>query len=87
MGHRPRHNTTLHKQKPAGRLQTTRRQERERPVFLSTIRSAESAGDVVARALLARCAEELVGRVEFDQFAEIHEGGAVSYTHLTLPTN
>src|SRR6185312_539636 len=38
-------------------------------------RSAETAGDVVLRALFARRGENLLGLVELDQFAEIHEGG------------
>src|ERR1700733_2546337 len=39
--------------------------------------SAEPAGDVVLRAPIARRRENLVGVVEFDQIAEIHEGGLV----------
>src|SRR5882724_10270341 len=41
------------------------------------VSSAESAGDVVLRASIARRGEELAGVVELDQFAEIHEGGLV----------
>src|ERR1700730_10417285 len=43
-------------------------------MFLS---SAEPAGDVVLGASIARRSEYLVGLVEFDQFAEIHERGLV----------
>ena len=39
------------------------------------LRSAEAAGDVILRALVARRGEHLVGVVELDHFAEIHEGG------------
>src|SRR6202140_1218005 len=39
--------------------------------------STEPAGDVILRASIARRRENLVGVVEFDQFAEIHEGGLV----------
>src|SRR5689334_17182361 len=39
--------------------------------------SAEAAGDVVLGAPVARRREDPVGVVEFDQFAEIHEGGLV----------
>src|SRR3954468_12541115 len=38
---------------------------------------AEPAGDVVLGASIARRGENLVGFVELDQFAEIHEGGLV----------
>src|SRR3954453_20524913 len=43
-------------------------------MFLS---SAEPAGDVVLGASIARRREDLVGLVELDQFAEIHERGLV----------
>src|SRR6202161_3296566 len=39
--------------------------------------STEPAGDVILRASIARRREYLVGVVEFDQLAEIHEGGLV----------
>src|ERR1700677_709407 len=39
--------------------------------------STEPAGDVILRASIARRREDLVGVVEFDQLAEIHEGGLV----------
>src|SRR5258708_4776590 len=39
--------------------------------------SAEPAGDVVLGASIARRGEDLVGLVELDQFAEIHERGLV----------
>src|SRR6202171_1132983 len=39
--------------------------------------SAEPAGDVVLGTSIARRGEELVGFAEFDQLAEIHEGGLV----------
>src|ERR1700730_15985749 len=39
--------------------------------------SAEPAGDVVLGASIARRGENLVGLVELDQLAEIHEGGLV----------
>src|ERR1700733_8187590 len=38
---------------------------------------AEAAGNVVLGASIARRGEYLVGFVEFDQFAQIHEGGLV----------
>src|ERR1700730_500773 len=39
--------------------------------------STEPAGDVILRASIARRRENLGGVVEFDQFADIHEGGLV----------
>src|SRR6202163_5041236 len=39
--------------------------------------SAEPAGDVVLGTSIARRGEDLVGFAEFDQLAEIHEGGLV----------
>src|SRR6202167_3512817 len=39
--------------------------------------STEPAGDVILRASIARRGENLVGIVEFDQLAKIHEGGLV----------
>src|ERR1700730_10600497 len=42
-----------------------------------SLSSAEPAGDVVLGAAIARRGEYLVGLVEFDQLAEIHEGGLV----------
>src|SRR6202162_3275025 len=42
-----------------------------------SVSSAEPAGDVVLGAAIARRGEDLVGFVEFDQLAEIHEGGLV----------
>src|SRR5229473_784137 len=41
------------------------------------VSSAESAGDVVLSASIARRGENLAGFVEFDQLTEIHEGGLV----------
>src|SRR5712672_3732778 len=41
------------------------------------VSSAEPAGDVVLGASIARRGEYLVGFVEFDQLAKIHEGGLV----------
>src|SRR4051794_13467502 len=46
----------------------------QKPSFLS---STEPAGDVVLGASIARRGENLVGFVELDQLAEIHEGGLV----------
>ena len=37
--------------------------------------SAEAARDVILCALVFWCREDAIGFVEFDQFAEIHEGG------------
>src|SRR6202166_72601 len=42
-----------------------------------SLSSAEPAGNVVLGASIARRGEDLVGFVEFDQLAEIHEGGLV----------
>src|SRR6202035_2767098 len=39
--------------------------------------SAKPAGDVILGAAIARRGEDLVGVVELDQFAQIHEGGLV----------
>src|SRR5829696_8440432 len=46
-------------------------------VLLARCASAEPAGDVVLGAPVARRCKILVGVVELDQFAEIHEGGLV----------
>src|SRR4051794_32226287 len=46
-------------------------------VLLARCASAEPAGDVVLGAPVARRCKYLVGVVEFDQLAEIHEGGLV----------
>src|ERR1019366_4156325 len=48
------------------------------------ISSTEPAGDVVLRASIARRCENLVGVVEFDQLAEIHEGGLVGHARGLL---
>src|SRR5713226_868992 len=50
-------------------------------MFLS---SAEAAGDVVLGAAIARRRENLVGLVEFDQLAKIHERGLVRDTRGLL---
>src|SRR6201747_1820167 len=46
--------------------------------------SAETAGDVILGAAIGRRRKDLVGLVEFDQLAEIHEGGLVGDTRGLL---
>src|SRR4029453_2419819 len=46
--------------------------------------SAETTGDVVLGGPIARRGEYLAGFVEFNQFAKIHEGGAVGYARRLL---
>src|ERR1700727_417533 len=48
------------------------------------LRSAEAAGDVILRALLARRSEYFAGFVEFDELAQIHEGGELRYARRLL---
>src|SRR6202034_4318062 len=47
-------------------------------------RSPEAAGDVILGALIARRGEYFAGRIELDQFAEIHEGGELRYPRRLL---
>src|SRR4051812_12576465 len=46
--------------------------------------SAEAAGDVILGPPIARRGEDLVGVVELDQFAEIHESGLVGHARGLL---
>src|SRR5438309_10104506 len=50
----------------------------------SSLSSAEAAGDVVVGTSIARRGEYPAGVVEFDQLAEIHEGGLVRDTRGLL---
>src|SRR5580700_5569828 len=47
----------------------------EYSVMVLSLRSAEASRDIVLRTLIVRRSEHFAGRVEFDQLAEIHEGG------------
>src|SRR6185436_5210252 len=46
--------------------------------------SAEAAGDVVLRAPIVRRGEHPAGGAEFDQLAEIHEGGEIRHARGLL---
>src|SRR5579863_9406419 len=47
-------------------------------------RLAESAGDVILRALIVRRGEYFAGRIVVDQLTEIHEGGELRYPRRLL---